>query len=154
MAGKGDSDMAGRGGGGILGGKRANRLKSFGNQRRVDFLANGVWALKFFFDEEFRGFMRRYEECLFENTYGFEDPEDGFGKQGDATPVRGSEGLREEYEKVADGFGGIQSLAFMMLMSPASDEKPHSRGVHQLDIETRKGLYLSGSLRRMGLILL
>ncbi|GAB2245715.1 hypothetical protein Droror1_Dr00001208 [Drosera rotundifolia] len=204
------------------------QLKSFGNQRRVDFMANGVWALKFFSDEEFRGFVRRYEECLFENTYGFEanesnkvkvygkdflgwanpeaadetmweDAEDGFGKKGDATPVRGNEGLREEYEEVADGVGGIQSLALgaldnsflvsgsgvqvvknfshgihgkglyvsfsdgknykrgvsassahltpkkgllmraetnMMLMSPASDEKPHSRGIHQLDIET------------------
>ncbi|GAB2255158.1 hypothetical protein Droror1_Dr00008936 [Drosera rotundifolia] len=114
------------------------QLKSFGNQRRVDFVANGVWALKFFSDAEFRGFVRRYEECLFENTYGFEanernkvkvygknffgwanleaadeimweDAEDGFGKKRDTVSVRGSEGLREEYEEVADGVGGSRA---------------------------------------------
>ncbi|GAB2268214.1 Protein cypro4 [Dionaea muscipula] len=205
------------------------QLKSFSDQRRVDFVAKGVWALKFFSDEEFKAFVNKYQDCLFENTYGYEatdnnkvkvygkdfigwanpeaaddsmweDADDSFAKSpGSITPVRESQDLKEEFEEVADEVGKIQSLALgalensflvsgsgvqvvknfshgihgkgvyfnfsdgkngrraatfahstpkkallmraetnMMLMSPANDGKPHSTGLHQLDIETGK----------------
>ncbi|XP_030460528.1 protein CYPRO4 isoform X2 [Syzygium oleosum] len=115
------------------------QLKYFGDQRRVDFVAGGVWAVKFFSNEDYRAFMGRYQDCLFENTYGYEateenrvkvygkdfmgwakpeaaddsmweDAEDSLSRSpGSATPVRPSQDLREEFEEAANG--GIQSLA-------------------------------------------
>lgn len=202
------------------------QLKTFGDQRRVDFVAQGVWALKFFSEEDYKAFNTQYQNCLFENTYGFEateesklkvygkdfigwakpeaaddsmweDADDSFSKSpGSATPIRASQDLREEFEEAANG--GIQSLALgaldnsflvgdsgiqvvknfahgihgkgafvnfgsgyqsgssslvqstpkkallmraetnMLLMSPLGTGKPHSTGLHQLDIETGK----------------
>uniref|UniRef100_A0A7N0T1F6 Vacuolar import/degradation Vid27 C-terminal domain-containing protein n=1 Tax=Kalanchoe fedtschenkoi TaxID=63787 RepID=A0A7N0T1F6_KALFE len=116
------------------------QLKMFGDQRRVDFVAGGVWALKFFSDEDYRGFVTRYQDCLFENVYGlkateenklkvygkefigwvkpevaddsmWEDADGSWGKSPEArTPVRASQDLLEEFEEAAGG-GGIQSLA-------------------------------------------
>ncbi|GAV86719.1 VID27 domain-containing protein, partial [Cephalotus follicularis] len=51
------------------------QLKTIGDQKRVDFVAQGVWALKFFSDEDYKGFVSKYQDCLFENTYGFESNE-------------------------------------------------------------------------------
>ncbi|OMO78940.1 Vacuolar import/degradation, Vid27-related protein [Corchorus capsularis] len=202
------------------------QLKTFGDQRRADFVAKGVWAMKFFTDEEYRNFVTKFNDCLFENTYGFEsndankvkvygkdfigwakpeaaddsiweDAEDAALKSPQsATPVRANQDLREEFEEAANG--GIQSLALgaldnsflvgdsgiqvvknfahgihgkgvfvnfdhggqrsgsdlgystpkkallmraetnMLLMSPMTEGKPHTKGVHQLDIETGK----------------
>ncbi|OMO74769.1 Vacuolar import/degradation, Vid27-related protein [Corchorus olitorius] len=202
------------------------QLKTFGDQRRADFVAKGVWAMKFFTDEEYRNFVTKFNDCLFENTYGFEsndankvkvygkdfigwakpeaaddsiweDAEDAALKSPQsATPVRANQDLREEFEEAANG--GIQSLALgaldnsflvgdsgiqvvknfahgihgkgvfvnfdhgrqrsgsnlgystpkkallmraetnMLLMSPMTEGKPHTNGVHQLDIETGK----------------
>ncbi|EEF52407.1 protein CYPRO4 [Ricinus communis] len=203
------------------------QLKTFKDQRRVDFVANGVWAMKFFNDEDYGTFVTKYEDYSFENTHGFEnneankvkvygkdfigwanpkkaddsmweDAEDSFLKSpGSVTPVRGNQDLREEFEEAANG--GIQSLALgaldysflvgdsgiqvvknfshgihgkgvyvnfgdsedrrsgsslvhstpkkallmraetnMLLMSPINEAKPHSTGLHQLDIETGK----------------
>ncbi|KAI3440343.1 hypothetical protein J3R85_003671 [Psidium guajava] len=115
------------------------QLKYFGDQRRVDFVAGGVWAVKFFSNEDYRAFVGRYQDCLFENTYGCEATEENrikvYGKDflgwakpeaaddsmwedaestlskspGSATPLRPSQDLREEFEEAANG--GIQSLA-------------------------------------------
>jgi hypothetical protein len=115
------------------------QLKTFGDQRRVDFVAKGVWAMKFFSDEEYKSFVSKFQDCVFENTYGveaieenkvklygkdfigwlkpeiaddsvWEDTEDSFSKSpGSETPVRASQDLREEFEEAANG--GIQSLA-------------------------------------------
>ena len=115
------------------------QLKTFGDQRRVDFVAKGVWAMKFFSDEEYKSFVSKFQDCVFENTYGveaieenkvkvygkdfigwlkpeiaddsvWEDTEDSFLKSpGSETPVRASQDLREEFEEAANG--GIQSLA-------------------------------------------
>ncbi|KAL4335965.1 hypothetical protein GQ457_07G025540 [Hibiscus cannabinus] len=202
------------------------QLKSFGDQRRVDFVAKGVWAMKFFSDEEYRNFVRKFNDCLFENTYGmesndankvkvygkdfigwaqpeaaddsiWEDAEDAsFKSPQSANTVRANQDLREEFEEAANG--GIQSLALgasdnsflvgdsgiqvvknfahglhgkgvyvnfdhgnqksasklvhstpkrallmkaetnMLLMSPMTEGKPHTTGLHQLDIETGK----------------
>ncbi|KAJ8447401.1 hypothetical protein Cgig2_019395 [Carnegiea gigantea] len=46
------------------------QLKMFGDQRRVDFVSNGVWALKFFKDEEYRRFVKEFQDSLFENVHG------------------------------------------------------------------------------------
>ncbi|XP_016569773.2 protein CYPRO4 [Capsicum annuum] len=199
------------------------QMKAFKEQKRVDFVANGVWALKFFGEEEYKRFIDTYQNCLFENTYGFEandenrvkvygkdfmgwakpeaaddsmweDAGDSFGKSPEKeTPLRVNHDLREEFEEAAKG-GAIQSLALgaldnsflisdsgiqvvrnythgisgkgvcvnfdkerssvanstprkalllraetnMLLMSPVTDLKPHSRGLHQFDIETGK----------------
>ncbi|KAA8536197.1 hypothetical protein F0562_028675 [Nyssa sinensis] len=205
------------------------QLKMFGDQRRVDFVCNGVWALKFFGDEDYRNFLTKFQDCLFENVYGlkatdenkvkvygkdfigwakpevaddsmWEAAEDGVWKSpglGTETPVRANQDLLEEFEEAATG-GGIQSLALgaldnsflvsdsgvqvvknfshgihgkgvyvkfdnggykgsssagrstpkkallmrgetnMLLMSPLKEGKPHSTGLHQLDIETGK----------------
>lgn len=116
------------------------QLKTFGDQRRVDFVSQGVWAMKFFSDDEYKSFAGKFQDCLFENTYGFEstdanklkvygkdfigwakpealddsmweDADDSFLKSPDpATPARASQDLREEFEEAANG-GGIQSLA-------------------------------------------
>ncbi|XP_049401098.1 protein CYPRO4 [Solanum stenotomum] len=51
------------------------QLKMFGDQRRVDFVDNGVWALKFFVDDEHRNFITKFQDCLFENVYGMEATE-------------------------------------------------------------------------------
>ncbi|MCD7449546.1 Protein cypro4 [Datura stramonium] len=51
------------------------QLKMFGDQRRVDFVDSGVWALKFFVDDEYRNFITKFQDCLFENVYGMEATE-------------------------------------------------------------------------------
>lgn len=115
------------------------QLKTFKDQRRVDFVAQGVWAMKFFSDEDYKVFVAKFQDCLFENTYGFEsneankmkvygkdfigwakpeaaddsmweDADDSFLKSPQsATPIRANQDLTEEFEEAANG--GIQSLA-------------------------------------------
>lgn len=204
------------------------QMKFFGDQRRVDFVSNGVWALKFLGNEEYREFVTKFQDFLFENVYGlsateankvkvygkefvgwvkpeesddamWEDADSGVWKSPGKSPVVGREGqdLLEEFEEAASD-GGIQSLALgaldnsflvgdggvqvvknfshgihgkgvyvrfddrgrkgsssveylspkkallmrgetnMLLMSPLKEGKPHSTGLHQLDIETGK----------------
>uniref|UniRef100_A0A2P2IRC2 Uncharacterized protein MANES_10G056200 n=1 Tax=Rhizophora mucronata TaxID=61149 RepID=A0A2P2IRC2_RHIMU len=113
------------------------QLKMFGDQRRVDFVSNGVWALKFYTDEEYRKFVTQFHDCLFENVYGmqateenkvkvygkefigwikpeiaddtmWEDAVDGDSPAAATTPVRLNQDLLEEFEEAANG--GIQSL--------------------------------------------
>ncbi|XP_027112481.1 protein CYPRO4 [Coffea eugenioides] len=61
------------------------QLKFFGEQRRVDFVDHGVWALKFLADEEYRAFVTKFQDCLFENVYGLRATEDNklkvYGKE-------------------------------------------------------------------------
>ncbi|KAJ7958152.1 protein CYPRO4 [Quillaja saponaria] len=115
------------------------QLKTLADQRRVDFVAQGVWAMKFFSEEDYKVFVTKFQDCLFENTYGveateqnrlkiygkdfigwvkpeaaddsmWEDAEDSFLKSpGSSTPLRPSQDLREEFEEASNG--GIQSLA-------------------------------------------
>ncbi|KAJ8459232.1 hypothetical protein OPV22_032158 [Ensete ventricosum] len=47
------------------------QLKSLPDLRRVDFIAEGVWSIKFPTLEGYREFQNQYQSCLFENTYGF-----------------------------------------------------------------------------------
>ncbi|KAM7482508.1 hypothetical protein LguiB_007091 [Lonicera macranthoides] len=115
------------------------QLKMFGEQRRVDFVNRGVWAMKFFGDEDYRGFLTKFQDCLFENVYGlrasdenkvkvygkdfmgwakpevaddtmWEDADDGVWKSPSKTLVRANQALLEEFEEAATN-GGIQSLA-------------------------------------------
>lgn len=115
------------------------QLKTLADQRRVDFVAKGVWALKFFTEQDYNAFLVQFQSCTFENTHGFEatdenklkiygkdfivwakpeaaddsmweDADDSFSKSpGSATPVRANQDLKEEFEEAANG--GIQSLA-------------------------------------------
>ncbi|KAJ4748030.1 hypothetical protein LUZ62_082435 [Rhynchospora pubera] len=50
----------------------ALQLKSFPAQKRVDFVADGVWAIKFLHPQGYSFFFKQYQDCLFENTYGVE----------------------------------------------------------------------------------
>ncbi|KAI4298452.1 hypothetical protein L6164_032009 [Bauhinia variegata] len=114
------------------------QLKMFGDQRRVDFISNGVWALKFPTDDAYRQFVTEFQDCMFENIYGleateenkmkiygkefigwmkpevaddsmWEDADDGLGKSPEpVTPDRASDDLLEEFEEAANG--GVQSL--------------------------------------------
>ncbi|KFK29955.1 hypothetical protein AALP_AA7G199300 [Arabis alpina] len=197
------------------------QLKGYKDQRRVDFVAKAVWALKFASNDDFVSFVSSYNNCLFENNHGVEFNEASkakiFGKDfigwanpeaaddsmwedaddillkspGSATPVRDTQDLTEAFEEATSE--GIHSLALgaldnsflvgdtgiqvfknmrqgiqgkgvcvnfeagygsraqsapkkallmraetnMLLMSPIS-QTPHSRGIHQLDIETGK----------------
>ncbi|KAK3015051.1 hypothetical protein RJ639_005576 [Escallonia herrerae] len=115
------------------------QLKMFGDQRRVDFVHNGVWALKFFMDEDYRRFVTEFQSCLFENVYGlkaseenkvkvygndfmgwarpemaddamWEDADDGAWRSPAKKSVKGGQDLLEEFEEAATG-GGIQSVA-------------------------------------------
>lgn len=52
------------------------QMKFFGDQRRVDFVDSGVWALKFFTDEEYRKFVTKFQDYLFENVYGLRATEE------------------------------------------------------------------------------
>ncbi|GFS40004.1 vacuolar import/degradation, Vid27-related protein [Actinidia rufa] len=111
------------------------QLKMFGDQRRVDFVWNGVWVLK--------------PEAADDSMW--EDAEDGVWKSPAEMPVRENLDLLEEFEE--EGTGGGSSSAGKMtpkksllmrgetnmtLMSPLKEGKPHSTGLHQLDIETWK----------------
>lgn len=112
-------------------------LKSLVDQRRVDFVARGgVWAMKFFTDQDHIDFIDSFQKCLFENTHGveateanklkiygkdfvawakpeaaddsmWEDAEEDFSKT--PTPVKTTQHLKEEFEEASNG--GIQSLA-------------------------------------------
>lgn len=61
------------------------QLKMFGDQRRVDFVSKGVWALKFYTDEQYRKFVTEFQDCLFENVYGLKATEENkvkiYGKE-------------------------------------------------------------------------
>lgn len=49
------------------------QLKMFGNQRRVDFVSKGIWALiKFYIDERYQRFVTEFQDYLFENVYRLE----------------------------------------------------------------------------------
>ncbi|XP_058786207.1 protein CYPRO4 [Vicia villosa] len=115
------------------------QLKTLVDQRRVDFIAKGVWAMRFFTEQHYEAFLVQFQNCTFENMYGFEaidenklkvygkdfigwanpeaaddsmweDADDSFSKSpASATPVRASQDLTEEFEEAANG--GIQSLA-------------------------------------------
>lgn len=56
------------------------QLKFFGEQRRVDFVDRGVWALKFLVDQEYRDFVTKFQDCLFENVYGLRATEENKAK--------------------------------------------------------------------------
>ncbi|CAH9078028.1 unnamed protein product [Cuscuta epithymum] len=192
------------------------QLKAYKDQKRIDFIANGVWAAKFFDEEEYTSFFDKYKACLFENTYGYEANDANkvkvYGKDfiGWANPEIADDSmwedaadsfktpmreLKQEFEEAASINGGeIQSLALgaldnsflisdsgvqvlrnynngiqgkgmyvnfdkerfssnhstprkallmraetnMLLMSPMNEDRPHSKGIHQLDIETGK----------------
>ncbi|CAG7886417.1 unnamed protein product [Brassica rapa] len=115
------------------------QLKAYRDQRRVDFVAKGVWALKFAGTEDFADYVNSYNNCLFENNHGVElneaskakifgkdfigwaNPEaadDSMWEDADdillkspesATPLRDSQDLTEAFEEATSE--GIHSLA-------------------------------------------
>lgn len=113
------------------------QLKLFGGQRRVDFVCRGVWALKFYTDEQYRRFVTEFQDRLFENVYGipateenkvkvygkefigwvkpesaddsmWEDADDELTKSPEPAATRSRQDLLEEFEEAANG--GVQSL--------------------------------------------
>ncbi|CAN6480158.1 unnamed protein product [Victoria cruziana] len=138
----------------------AMQMKMFDDQRRVDFLCDGVWALKFFRPEDYKDFLAEFQNCLFENLHETEasNKEDVFGKdfkgwldpkEADdsmwedaeesfkkaSTPVRDRHDLLEELEEAANG--GIQGIAmgaldYSFLVSDSGIEavKNLSHGIH------------------------
>lgn len=112
------------------------QLKMLGDQRRVDFVSKGVWALKFLSDEEYRNFVTQFQDCIFENVYGLPATEENkvkiYGKDfigwinpdaaddsmwedavddhtsAKTTPLRANQDLMEEFEEAANG--GVHSL--------------------------------------------
>ncbi|VFQ77228.1 unnamed protein product [Cuscuta campestris] len=192
------------------------QLRAHKDQKRIDFVANGVWAAKFFDEQEYASFIDNYKDCLFGNMYGYEANDANkvkvYGKDfiGWAKPEIADDSmwedasesfktpmkeLKQEFEESATAnCGEIQSLALgaldnsflisdsgvqvlrnysngiqgkglyvnfdrerfssahqtprkallmraetnMLLMSPVNGDRPHSKGLHQLDIETGK----------------
>lgn len=109
------------------------QLKFFDEQLRVDFVSQGVWALKFMSREGYKDFVAEFQNCMFENTYLLKATEENkvkvFGKDfmGWANPQTADDSvwedaeeslgvedeedrdLMEEIEEATNG--GIQSLA-------------------------------------------
>lgn len=135
------------------------QLKMFADQRRVDFVSNGVWALKFLTDEEYRRFVTRFQDYLFENVFmvkaseeskmkvygkdfiGWANPEaadDSMWEDAEGPPeeeVEKDRDLTEEFEEVANG--GVQSLAlgalensFLVNDSGVQVYRNMDRGIH------------------------
>ncbi|XP_073286996.1 protein CYPRO4-like [Primulina huaijiensis] len=52
------------------------QMKYFEEQKRVDFVDGGVWALKFFTDVDYGNFVTKFQDCLFENVYGLRPTEE------------------------------------------------------------------------------
>ncbi|KAJ3695406.1 hypothetical protein LUZ60_000783 [Juncus effusus] len=116
------------------------QLKAFPDQKRVDFVASGVWALKFPSATSYHDFYSQYEKSMFENTYGlpltdenklkifgkdfmswarpqeaddaiWEDAEETLQKSPHyLTPSKRNQDSLQEYEEDAPN-AGIQSLA-------------------------------------------
>ncbi|TMW86448.1 hypothetical protein EJD97_021361 [Solanum chilense] len=99
------------------------QLKMFGDQRRVDFVDNGVWALKFFVDDEYRNFITKFQDCLFENVYGMEATEANkvkiYGKEfiGWLKPEESDDAMWE------DADSGIWKGSGKSPMTPARDRQ-------------------------------
>ena len=135
------------------------QLKMFGDQRRVDFVADGVWALKFPSDDTYRRFVTEFQNCVFENVYGIECTEENkvkiFGKEfigwvkpeaaddsvwedafaADPSPSRRRDDLMEEFEEAANG--GVQTLtlgaldnSFMVNDAGVHVYRNFNRGIH------------------------
>ncbi|EYU25421.1 hypothetical protein ABFS82_03G044100 [Erythranthe guttata] len=81
------------------------QLKACKEQKRVDFVANGVWAIKFFSQEEWDRFTKIYQDCLFHNTYGYEANDENklkvYGKDflGWANPEAADDSMWEDAEE-------------------------------------------------------
>ncbi|XP_077239989.1 protein CYPRO4-like [Tasmannia lanceolata] len=83
----------------------AMQLKMFAHQSRVDFVCDGVWAMKFFTDIDYRDFVAKYQDCLFENLYGLEANDENrvrvYGKDfiGWAKPESADDSMWEDAEE-------------------------------------------------------
>ncbi|KAL6522180.1 hypothetical protein OROMI_032057 [Orobanche minor] len=96
------------------------QLNAIRDQKRVDFVANGIWAARFNTDEEYASILEKFQDYLFENTYGYEGNESNqvkvYGKDFIPesmmkTPMKAADEIREEHEDASSDCGAIQSLA-------------------------------------------
>ncbi|KAJ4880694.1 hypothetical protein Rs2_37749 [Raphanus sativus] len=122
------------------------QLKSYRDQRRVDFVARGVWALRFATLEDFASFASTYNSCLFENNHGVEMNEASkakiFGKDfiGWANPEAADDSMWEDADDI-------------LLQSPVRDtqdlteafEEATSEGIHSLALGALDNSFLVGS---------
>ncbi|ERN06708.1 protein CYPRO4 [Amborella trichopoda] len=117
------------------------QMKMFDDQHRADFVSGGVWALKFFTVESYRAFVARYQNCLFENTYGLEATDENkirvFGKDfvGWVKPEEADDSLWEDAE---DSFENVpvkeqSSSSFMEQLEEAVDGGLQSLALGALD---------------------
>ncbi|GJY98206.1 CYPRO4 protein, partial [Tanacetum coccineum] len=131
------------------------KLKMLAEQKQVDFVHIGVWAMSDenkvkVYGKDFMGWAKP------ELAYGtmWETNEDTMWENSSLLSFKTRNDLLEEFEEVAVNGGMIRSVALgfeefakgivdegesnMLLMSGEKEGKPHSSGVNQLDIKTGK----------------
>ncbi|KAJ0247334.1 Dem-like protein [Hirschfeldia incana] len=128
------------------------QLKAYRDQRRVDFVSKGVWALRFSTVEDFSAFVSSYNNCLFENNHGVElndvNKAKIFGKDfiGWANPEAADDSMWEDADDIL--LNSPQSAA-----TPVRDtqdlteafEEATSEGIHSLALGALDNSFLVGS---------
>ncbi|KAG2249984.1 hypothetical protein Bca52824_089612 [Brassica carinata] len=126
------------------------QLKAYKDQRRVDFVAKGVWALKFATAEGFADYVNSYNSCLFENNHGVELNEASkakiFGKDfiGWANPEAADDSMWEDADDIL-----LKSPQSATPLRDAQDlteafEEATSEGIHSLALGALDNSFLVG----------
>ncbi|CAH8350547.1 unnamed protein product [Eruca vesicaria subsp. sativa] len=126
------------------------QLKGYREQRRVDFVAKGVWALKFGTIEDFTLFVNSYNNCLFENNHGVELNEASkakiFGKDfiGWANPEAADDSMWEDADDILlKSPQGATPLRDTQDLTEAFEEAT-SEGIHSLALGALDNSFLVG----------
>ncbi|XP_002989333.2 protein CYPRO4 [Selaginella moellendorffii] len=84
------------------------QMKFYSDQQRVDFVFQGVWAMRFPSQEDYKDFTTEYHNCVFENSYQLEATEENkvkvFGKDfiGWVKPQDADESIWEDAEETLE----------------------------------------------------
>ncbi|KAF8097066.1 hypothetical protein N665_0296s0047 [Sinapis alba] len=128
------------------------QLKAYKDQRRVDFVAKGVWALKFPTVEDFTSYVNSYNSCLFENNHGLELNEASkakiFGEDfvGWANPEAADDSMWEDGDDIS------LKITHSATTTPVRDthdlteafEEATSEGIHSLALGALENSFLVG----------